>query len=286
MNSNHHANDHATHQATQPVAAINAQRQPMVYATYPDLAGKRVLITGGGTGIGATLVEAFVRQGAQVVFLDIAAEASQALAAKLADQPGTKYAPRFIHCDLTDLDAVSRTFAQIADEVGPVEILINNAANDHRHQVHEVTPQYWNDSLAVNLRHQFFCAQAVAPGMKAAGGGAILNFGSISWYLALGNLALYMTAKAAIEGLTRGLARDLGAHGIRVNCVIPGSVRTERQMALWYSPEAEQQILDAQCLRERVEPEDVAALALFLASDNAGRCSGRDYFVDAGWYGA
>jgi NAD(P)-dependent dehydrogenase (short-subunit alcohol dehydrogenase family) len=269
--------------------ATPAARQPMAYATYPSLAGKRVLITGGGTGIGATLVEAFVRQGAQVAFIDIAVEASRALEAALAakvGQDGVRHAPRFYPCDLTDLDVLAATMAQIEGDIGAIEVLLNNAANDKRHSVEEVTPQYWDDSLAVNLRHQFFCAQAVAPGMKAAGAGVILNFGSISWYLALANLSLYMTAKAAIEGLTRGLARDLGAHGIRVNTVIPGSVRTERQMTLWYSPEAEQQILNAQCLRERVEPEDVAALALFLASDNAGRCSGRDYFVDAGWYGA
>ena len=265
------------------------KRQPMVYATYPNLAGQRVLITGGGTGIGATLVEAFARQGAQVAFIDIADQASRALQAALAEQTGQNgivHAPRYYPCDLTDLAALGATMAQIEQDIGAVQVLLNNAANDKRHTVDEVTPQYWDDSLAVNLRHQFFCAQAVAPGMKAAGTGVILNFGSISWYLALGNLSLYMTAKAAIEGLTRGLARDLGADGIRVNCVIPGSVRTERQMTLWYSPEAERQILAAQCLPQRVEPEDVAALALFLASDNAGRCSGRDYFVDAGWYGA
>ncbi len=261
-------------------------RAPMVYATYPNLAGKRVLVTGGGTGIGAAIVEAFARQGAQVVFLDIATEASEALAAGLAGAAGVAHAPRFIRCDLTDLDGVARVFAQVAGEMGDVEILINNAANDHRHKVHEVTPQYWNDSLAVNLRHQFFCAQAVAPGMKAAGGGVILNFGSISWHLALDSLSLYMTAKAAIEGMTRGLARDLGGDGIRVNCIIPGSIKTPRQMALWHSPEDEAAILAAQCLHERVEPEDVAALTLFLASDNAARCSGRDYFVDAGWYGS
>ena len=257
--------------------------QPMVYATYPDLADKRVLITGGGTGIGAGIVDAFVKQGAQVFFIDIAVDASRELADSLK---GAKYAPVFFHCDLTDLDALSKVLAQIETDHGAIEILINNAANDNRHQVQEVSAKYWDDSLAVNLRHQFFCAQAVAPGMKAKGGGVILNFGSISWHLALPDLTLYMTAKAAIEGLTRGLARDLGKDGIRVNCIIPGSVRTARQMALWHTPEGEQDILNAQCLHERVEPEDIAAMALFLSSDNARRCSGRDYFVDAGWYGA
>ena len=257
--------------------------QPLVYATYPDLADKRVLITGGGTGIGAGIVDAFVKQGAQVFFIDIAAEASKQLAESLK---GAKHAPLFFHCDLTDLDALSSVIAQIEKDHGAIEVLINNAANDHRHQVQEVTPEYWDKSLAVNLRHQFFCAKAVAPGMKQAGGGVILNFGSISWHLALPDLSLYMTAKAAIEGLTRGLARDLGKDGIRVNTVIPGSVMTERQKALWHSPEASQAILNAQVLPQGVEVEDIAAMALFLSSDNARRCSGRDYFVDAGWYGA
>ncbi|TFW15705.1 SDR family NAD(P)-dependent oxidoreductase [Duganella callida] len=255
----------------------------MVFATYPDLADKRVLITGGGTGIGAGIVDAFVKQGAQVFFIDIVVDASRELVDSLK---GGKHAPVFFHCDLTDLDALAKVMEQIERDHGAIEILINNAANDNRHQVQDVTAKYWDDSLAVNLRHQFFCAQAVAPGMKKAGGGVILNFGSISWHLALPDLTLYMTAKAAIEGLTRGLARDLGKDGIRVNCVIPGSVRTPRQMALWHTPEGEQEILNAQCLHERVEPEDIAAMALFLSSDNARRCSGRDYFVDAGWYGA
>jgi NAD(P)-dependent dehydrogenase (short-subunit alcohol dehydrogenase family) len=262
-------------------------RKPMVYATYPNLADKRVVITGGGTGIGAAIVEAFVRQGAQVVFLDIQDEPSQALVASLAASPvAAKHAPKYIRCDLTNLDELGAVFAQIEKDHGAAEILVNNAANDNRHNVQDVNAKYWDDSLAVNLRHHFFCAQAVAPGMKAAGGGVILNFGSISWHLALGNLTLYMTAKAAIEGLTRGLARDLGGDGIRVNCIVPGQIQTARQMALWYSPEQEAEILAAQCLPERVLPEDVAALTLFLASDNAARCSGRDYFVDAGWYGS
>jgi len=257
--------------------------QPLVYATYPDLAGKRVLITGGGTGIGAGIVDAFVKQGAQVFFIDIVVDASRALVNSLKD---AKHPPVFLQCDLTDLDALAKVIAQIEQDHGAIEILINNAANDNRHKVQDVTAKYWDDSLAVNLRHQFFCAQAVAPGMKAAGGGVILNFGSISWHLALPDLTLYMTAKAAIEGLTRGLARDLGKDGIRVNTVIPGSVMTERQKALWHSPEAGQAILDSQVLPQGVETEDIAAMALFLSSDNARRCSGRDYFVDAGWYGA
>ena len=255
----------------------------MQYATYPSLAGKRVVITGGGSGIGAALVDAFAKQGAKVFFLDIADEPSQTVESALRD---AAQAPKFFHCDLVDLDALSATFAEIERSGGPVDILINNAANDDRHQVAEVSHQYWDERMAVNLRHQFFCAQAVAKGMKTLGGGVILNFGSISWHLAMQNLTVYMTAKAAIEGLTRGLARDLGDHGIRVNCIVPGSVRTPRQQELWNSPEDEARILAAQCLHEPVEVEHVAALTLFLASDNAARCTGRDYYVDAGWYGA
>ncbi len=255
----------------------------MIYATYPDLTDKRVVITGGGTGIGAELVTAFVQQGAQVFFLDIAAEASRALEQSLA---GARHAPKFMHCNLMDLDALSATFAAIEQAAGTVEILINNAANDDRHSPADVDGAYWDNRMAVNLRHQFFCAKAVAPGMAAAGGGVILNFGSISWHLALPDLALYMTAKAAIEGLTRALARDLGKDGVRVNCIIPGAVRTPRQEALWTGADEEAKILASQVLPQRVEVQDVAALTLFLASDNARRCSGRDYFVDAGWYGA
>jgi len=255
----------------------------MQHATYPSLANKHVVITGGGTGIGVAIVEAFARQGAQVTFLDIASEASQALEAQLADLPQP---PRFRYCDLTDLTALVDTFTDIEHTSGAADILVNNAANDDRHQLQNVTPAYWDERIAVNLRHQYFCAQAVAPAMRAKRSGVILNLGSISWHLAQANLSIYMTAKAGIEGLTHGLARDLGADGIRVNCIIPGAVRTPRQERLWHTPEAEAVILQGQCLQTRVEPHDVAALALFLASDNAAKCTGREYFVDAGWYGA
>jgi NAD(P)-dependent dehydrogenase (short-subunit alcohol dehydrogenase family) len=248
-------------------------------AIYPSLAGKRVVVTGGGSGIGAGIVEAFARQGALVTFLDIAEKDSRALQSALAVLP---VPPVFVPCDLTDLAALAAVF----EAIGPVDVLINNAANDDRHKPADVTPAYWDQRMAVNLRHQFFCAQAVVEGMRATGGGVILNFGSISWHLALPDLALYMTAKAGIEGLTRGLARDLGPDNIRVNCIIPGGVRTPRQEALWHTPEEEARILAGQCLPQRVQIHDVAAMALFLASDSAARCSGRDYFVDAGWYGA
>ena len=251
-------------------------------AIYPELAGKRVLVTGGGSGIGAGLVTAFAQQGARVFFVDIADEPARALEAALATGA---WPPRYFSCDLADPDALAATMAAILADAGAIDVLVNNAASDDRHQVADVTPRYWDERMAVNLRHQFFCAQAVAPGMAAAGGGVILNFGSISWHLALPQLSLYMTAKAAIEGMTRGLARDLGPERIRVNCIVPGSVITPRQLK-WYTPEGEARILASQCLKERVLVEDIAAMALFLASDGAARCTGRDYYVDAGWYGA
>jgi NAD(P)-dependent dehydrogenase (short-subunit alcohol dehydrogenase family) len=257
--------------------------QEFAYATYPDLKGKRVVITGGGSGIGAELTAAFAGQGARVVFLDIADEASRELEAKLADAPNP---PTFLRCDLTDLDELKSVFARIEDELGGVDILLNNAANDDRHEIEDVTPAYWDSRMNVNLRHKFFCTQAVLPGMKERGQGVILNFGSISWHLPHTRLHLYMTAKAGIEGMTRALAREVGKYGIRANTVVPGAVRTPRQQALWHDPEEEARILGGQCMPERVEMQDVAALALFLASNNARHCSGREYFVDAGWYGA
>lgn len=256
---------------------------PAVYATYPDLQDKRVVITGGGSGIGSELVTAFAAQGARIWFLDIADAAAQALVTALA---ASAHVPRFVHCDLTDLDALAASFAAIEREAGGIDILLNNAANDDRHDIDGVTPAYWDERMAVNLRHQFFCTQAAVPGMRRQQAGVILNFGSISWHLASNGMPLYLTAKAAIEGLSRALARDLGPDRIRVNTVVPGAVRTPRQDALWHSPAEEARILAGQCFPERVQMWDVAALALFLASNNARRCSGREYFVDAGWYGA
>ncbi|PZU08157.1 SDR family NAD(P)-dependent oxidoreductase [Sphingomonas sp.] len=249
-------------------------------ASYPSLRGKRVLVTGGGSGIGAGLVEAFVRQGARVAFLDIAEEASLALVAALT--PVAAHPILFERCDITDLDSFVPAIARIEASLGGIDVLINNAGNDDRHDIAQVTPAYWDERMAVNLRHMFFAAQAVIPAMKAAGGGVILNFGSISWHLALEELVLYQTAKAAIEGLTRSLARDLGRANIRVNTIVPGNVQTPRQEK-WYTPEGEAEIIRAQCLDGRIQPVDVAALVLFLSSDDARMCTGHDYFVDAGW---
>lgn len=251
----------------------------MTPAIYPSLKGKRVVITGGGSGIGAGLVEAFAAQGSTVVFLDIAEEESNALVDSLA---GVETSPVFLRCDLRDVAALEATFARIEREFGPVEVLINNASNDDRHTLDEVTADYWDDRIAVNLRHMLLSARAVAPGMRKAGGGAIINFGSISWHLGLPDLVVYETAKAGIEGMTRALARELGVDGVRVTCVVPGNVKTPRQMQ-WYTPEAEAEIVAAQCLKERIEPAHVAALVLFLASDDARMCTGHEYWIDAGW---
>lgn len=247
---------------------------------YPSLEGKTVVVTGGGSGIGAALVQGFARQGAQVFFLDIAAEPSLQLEKSLS---ALSPAPRFIHCDLTDTQLLTEVFSSIAKQAGPVQVLVNNAANDDRHRMEAVTPGYWDERIAVNLRHLFFCTQAVVPAMRAARSGVIINLGSISWHLGLNDLAIYQTAKAGIEGMTRALARELGMHGVRVTCVVPGAVRTPRQTELWLTPEEEARILAAQCLKARVEPEDIAAMVLFLASDDARLCTGHEYFVDAGW---
>jgi NAD(P)-dependent dehydrogenase (short-subunit alcohol dehydrogenase family) len=248
-------------------------------AVYPSLRDRLVVITGGGSGIGAALTEGFARQGARVAFIDFADAESKALEARLSQLTP---APQYSHCDLTDVDALKACLASIVAAHGPIEVLLNNAANDDRHSLAEVTPEYWDDRIAVNLRHLYFAAQAVAPAMRAAGTGVILNLGSISWHLGLPDLSLYETAKAGIEGMTRALARELGVDGIRVACIVPGNVKTPRQMK-WYTPEGEAEIVAAQCLKGRIEPKDVAALALFLASDDARFMTGHEYFVDAGW---
>jgi len=248
-------------------------------AIYPSLKGKLVVVTGGGSGIGAGFTEGFARQGARVVFLDIAEDESLALERSLS---GLSPAPVFHRCDLTDVEALKTCLAQVIAEHGAVDVLVNNAANDDRHALAEVTPDYWDDRINVNLRHLFFAAQAVAPGMRARGAGVILNLGSISWHLGLPDLSLYETAKAGIEGMTRALARELGGDGVRVVCIVPGNVQTPRQMQ-WYSPDGEAEIVAAQCLKGRLQPSDVAALGLFLASDDARLITGHEYFVDAGW---
>jgi NAD(P)-dependent dehydrogenase (short-subunit alcohol dehydrogenase family) len=244
-------------------------------AIYPSLAGKRVVITGGGSGIGAGLVEAFARQGAETIFLDIMERESAELVTRLA---GTPIKPEFQRLDLTDLSALEAFFQSL----GGIDVLVNNAGNDDRHALADITPVYWDERMAVNLRHMLFAAKAVAPGMKARGGGAIINFSSISWHLGLPGLLLYETAKAGIEGMTRALARELGPDNIRVTAVVPGNVKTPRQMK-WYTPEGEAEIVDQQCLKTRVLPQHVASLVLFLASEDGRMCTGHEYWIDAGW---
>jgi NAD(P)-dependent dehydrogenase (short-subunit alcohol dehydrogenase family) len=249
----------------------------MPHAVYPSLTNRTVIVTGGGSGIGADIVAAFARQRSRVFFLDVAETSAHALVDQLDG------AAQFFKCDLTDIDALKSTFAEIEAKSGPISALVNNAANDDRHRLEDVTPEYWDNRLAVNLRHYFFAIQAVVPGMKRRGGGSIINLGSVSWHLGLPGIALYETAKAGIEGMTRALARDLGESNIRVNCVIPGAVRTPRQIALWHTPEEESKILAQQCIKARVEPIDIAAMTLFLASDDARLCTGHNYWVDAGY---
>ena len=251
----------------------------MSRAVYPSLKDRLVVVTGGGSGIGAGFTEAFARQGARVVFLDIAEAESRALEASLAE---LSPAPVFHPCDLTDVTALQICLADVIAAHGPIDVLINNAANDDRHTLAEVTPEYWDNRINVNLRHLYFAAQSVATGMREKGRGVIINLGSISWHLGLPDLSLYETAKAGIEGMTRALARELGGDGVRVVCIVPGNVQTPRQMK-WYTPEGEAEIVAAQCLPGRLLPEDVAALGLFLASDDARLITGHEYFVDAGW---
>ena len=248
----------------------------MSSAIYPSLKGKRVVITGGGSGIGAGLTAGFARQGAEVIFLDIADEDSEALVTQLSADAAI--APVYRKCDLMDLSALQAILA----EIGDVDVLVNNAGNDDRHKLADITPAYWDNRIGVNLRHMLFAAQAVAPGMAKRGGGAIINFGSISWHLGLEDLVLYETAKAGIEGMTRALARELGPDDIRVTCVVPGNVKTKRQEK-WYTPEGEAEIVKAQCLKGRLVPDHVASLVLFLASDDAALCTGHEYWIDAGW---
>lgn len=244
---------------------------------YRSLADRHVLITGGAGGIGAEMVRAFAAQGSRVSFLD----RDEAAAARLLGEPGVQGA-RFQPCDVRDVTALRAAVAEIERAQGGVDVLVNNAARDDRHEILSVEPDYWRECLAVNLDHQFFCTQAVARGMIQHGRGSIVLMGSVSWMRGRPGLVGYTTAKAAIAGLTRTLARELGPSGIRVNCLVPGAISTERQQALWRTPEFDRQLLELQALKLRLEAGHVARLALFLASDEAGGCTGADFLVDAG----
>ncbi|MEY4588348.1 MAG: hypothetical protein RL497_424 [Pseudomonadota bacterium] len=250
--------------------------------TYPSLINKVVLITGGASGIGAGLVEAFCRQGARVAFIDILGEEAARLIKKIAAAEGV-LAPVFFPCDLVNVEAMQAVIEQVRTQLGPIGVLINNAANDARYDFHSITPAHWNEIININLRPAFFAIQAVADGMKAQGGGSIINFGSISWYKCQKNLTGYATCKAALEGMTRSFARDLGGDGIRVNTLIPGWVMTDRQLRDWVNPATLSEVQNAQCVNIPLQVEDICAMALFLASDDSKMCTAQNFIVDGGW---
>jgi NAD(P)-dependent dehydrogenase (short-subunit alcohol dehydrogenase family) len=249
-------------------------------AMYPDLQGKVVLVTGGGSGIGEAIVREFARQKAKVAFIDIAVEPSHAVT-KALELAGTPV--HFEPCDLTDVPALQRAIVAIRARLGPIQVLVNNAAHDERHATQDVTEEVWDSRIAVNLKHQFFCAQAVLPDMKAAGAGAIVNLGSTSWMIGQGGMVAYTACKSAVLGLTRSLARDYGAFGIRVNAVAPGWIMTQRQLEKWVTPEGEAEIMARQCLKRQLRPMEVAKFIVFLASDEASACTSQHYVVDGGW---
>jgi D-xylose 1-dehydrogenase len=249
-------------------------------ATYSDLKNKVVLVTGGGSGIGEAIVRSFAEQGCKVAFIDIATEPSVKLAGELSERG---LSVRFEQADLTDISALRSAIAHIRESLGPVEILINNAAHDERHPTPDVTPEYWDDRFAVNLKHQFFAAQAVLPEMQAANAGVIINFGSFSWMIGQGGMAAYTAAKSAILGLTRSLARDYGQYNIRVNAIAPGWIMTQRQLEKWLTPEAERDLMQRQCLKRKLMPEEIARFTVFLASEEASACTNQHYVVDGGW---
>lgn len=249
-------------------------------ARYPSLAGVPVLVSGGASGIGEALVRNFAAQGARVGFVDIMAERGEKLAAELV---GAGQVARFVRCDITDIAAYQAAIAEIAAAHGDALVLVNNAAHDERHDWAEVTPTYWDERMAVNLKHSFFAIQAVAPGMIAAKRGSIINTGSISWMIMAPRLPLYESAKAATHGLTRSMARELGKHGIRVNTLVPGWVMTERQLTHWLDASTEKLIDDSQALAGRVYPDDIARMALFLAAEDSAMISAQQFLVDGGW---
>jgi D-xylose 1-dehydrogenase len=251
-------------------------------ARYPSLEGRVVFISGGTTGIGTSFVEQFHAQGAKVGFIGRNAAAADELLAKIA-AASKRPPPLFIACDVTDIEALRAAIAQTRAAFGPIGVLVNNAANDQRHTVEEVTPEFWDQCMAVNLRHQFFAAQAVVGDMTQLGAGSIINLGSISWMIKGAGYPAYATTKAAIHGLTRSLAKDLGKRNIRVNTLVPGWVMTDKQLRLWVTPESEKAIDDNQCLPGRLMSDDIAQMALFLAADDSRMCTASDFIVDAGW---
>jgi len=251
------------------------------FAIYPSLRGRRVLITGGATGIGEAFVIRFAEQGAQVAFLDIQDDAAQQLCAQIAANGNPR--PIYLHCDMTDTEAVRTAVGQAIASMQGLDVLINNAGNDQRHSIEEVTPEFWDRTMAVNLRHQFFVTQAALPALKQSGVGSILNMSSIAWLIPSIGLPVYVTAKAAIVGLSRTLAHELGKDNVRVNAILPGAIVTEKQRRLWLTPEYSAEVLARQALKRHLAADEVARLALFLASDDSSAITGQSHIVDGGW---
>ena len=250
------------------------------FASYPSLSGRTVFISGGGSGIGASIVEHFAEQGAKVGFVDIDEAASKTLVEKIkaAGHP----APLFAKCDVRDIAAYQAVLGEVASRFGAITVLVNSAARDDRHKLADVTKAFWDERIAVNLRHQYFAIQAVAPGMKAAGGGSIINFSSVSYHVMTPNLSVYQAAKAAVIGMTRGLARDLGGDQIRLNAITPGWIMTQRQIDLWLTPQAEASQMALQCLKEKLYPPDIARMVLWLAADDSRLVTAQNFVVDGG----
>jgi NAD(P)-dependent dehydrogenase (short-subunit alcohol dehydrogenase family) len=255
--------------------------KPAGFASYPSLRGRVVVVTGGASGIGERIVEQFAGQGAHVAFLDIQNDAGMQLVNKISASGNSE--PFFQQCDLTDVSALRNCIQRVATKFKTVDVLVNNAGNDARHSIDEVTPESWDRAMAVNLRHQFFVTQAVIPAMKNAGHGSIINLSSISWVIPSTGLPVYVTAKAAIVGLTRTLAHELGPDNIRVNCVLPGAILTERQKQLWFTEAYKAEILRNQALKRMIMPDEVARLVLFLAADDSSAITSQSYVIDGGW---
>lgn len=249
-------------------------------ATYPSLKSKVVLITGGAQGIGESIVEQFIKQASKVAFLDIDKNAGDDLVKKMNLK--YKITPLFVKCDLKDINQLKNSISIVKKKLGKISILVNNAANDERHDIDSVTPEFWDDRMNVNLRHYFFAIQSVCKDMKELADGKIVNIGSFSWMLGQGNMPAYTTAKSAVMGLTRTIARDLGKFNIRVNCVVPGWIITDRQKKFWLTPEAEKEQLERQCIKRMLVPEDIAKAVLFFSSDQSSGCTAQNYVIDGG----
>jgi D-xylose 1-dehydrogenase len=251
------------------------------FASYPSLRDRVIVVTGGASGIGEAIVEAFAKQNAQVAFLDIQDNAAEQLTKRLTSDKVT--VPVYYRCDLTDIAQVQQTAQSILNRSRTVDVLVNNAGNDTRHKVAEVTSASWDQTIALNLKHQFFMAQAVIPSMQKAQRGSILNMSSIGWVIPSTNQVVYVKAKAAIVGMTRTLSHELGADNIRVNCIMPGAILTDRQQRLWITEEYKSEILANQALKRMILPEEVARLVLFLASDDSSAITNQSYIIDGGW---